>query len=203
MSEIHTQGRITFKEDGDANRYSMLTEDGKWWLALLANGEMTSARQIANFRRLAACWNAFEGVPTEQIEQSCALSATKGATKGATPAAPKRCACCGGDAGCWVQWHNQDAGWGLCASCAPRIVGKGMSADEMDHTYGKEGVHRETPTHALSARRFRVMVSFPDTDAGADAANAYMEANEGACVLDVTAEGEIVLAHFKDNGIPL
>lgn len=68
MSALHTQGRVTFKEDGDANHYSMLTEDGRWWLAVLANGEQTSERQIANFRRLAACWNACEGISTEYLE---------------------------------------------------------------------------------------------------------------------------------------
>lgn len=68
MIEAHTKGRIKFKEDGDANHYSMLTEDGRWWLAVLANGEQTSERQIANFRRLAACWNRLEPFTTEQIE---------------------------------------------------------------------------------------------------------------------------------------
>lgn len=72
MSEVQpTQGRITFTEDGDANHYSMLTEDGRWWLAILANGEQTSARQVANFRRLAACWNACEGSSTEWLEFQC------------------------------------------------------------------------------------------------------------------------------------
>jgi len=76
MSEVQpTQGRITFKEDGDANHYSMLTEDGRWWLAILANGEQTSARQVANFRRLAACWNACEGSSTEWLEFQCSPDA--------------------------------------------------------------------------------------------------------------------------------
>lgn len=72
MSKVEpTKGRITFKEDGDANHYSMLTEDGRWWLAILANGEQTSARQVANFRRLAACWNACDGSSTEWLEFQC------------------------------------------------------------------------------------------------------------------------------------
>ena len=70
MSEEHTQGRVTFREDGDACHWSMLTEDGQWWLALLANGEQTTPRQIANFRRLAACWNACEGISTENLEDN-------------------------------------------------------------------------------------------------------------------------------------
>ena len=68
--EAITKGRITFREDGDANQYAMLTEDGRWWLALLANGEMTTERQRANFRRLAACWNACDGIPTEKLEKA-------------------------------------------------------------------------------------------------------------------------------------
>ncbi len=65
----HTKGRITFREDGEANLWHMATEDGRWWLALLSNGEQTSERQIANFRRLAACWNACQNIETEVLEQ--------------------------------------------------------------------------------------------------------------------------------------
>lgn len=69
MSEEHTKGRITFKADGAANHYSMLTSDGRWWLALLANGEQCTPTQIANMRRLAACWNACETIPTFMLEE--------------------------------------------------------------------------------------------------------------------------------------
>lgn len=66
----HTQGHITFKADGDANHYSMLTEDGRWWLALLMNGEQLTATQEAIWRRMAACWNACDGIITENLEQN-------------------------------------------------------------------------------------------------------------------------------------
>ena len=68
MSTDHTPGRVTFREDGDANHWSMLTEDGRWLLAILHNGESPSERQVANFRRLAACWNACENASTEDLE---------------------------------------------------------------------------------------------------------------------------------------
>lgn len=68
MSTTHTPGRILFREGGEANQQAMLSEDGRWWLALLANGGMTTERQRANFRRLAACWNACEGISTWALE---------------------------------------------------------------------------------------------------------------------------------------
>lgn len=69
MSEPHTPGRVTFREDGDANHWSMLTEDGRWLLSLLHNGQAPSARQVANFRHLAACWNACNDIKTQALEK--------------------------------------------------------------------------------------------------------------------------------------
>ncbi len=70
MSMTHTPGRILFRESGEANQHAMLSDDGRWWLALLANGDMTTERQRANFHRLAACWNACDGIPTEKLEKA-------------------------------------------------------------------------------------------------------------------------------------
>lgn len=68
MSTPHTEGRVTFREDGDANHWSMLAVDGRWLLALLHNGEAPSERQVANFLRLVACWNACDGIDTYALE---------------------------------------------------------------------------------------------------------------------------------------
>lgn len=69
MSTVpHTEGRVTFHENGDANHWSMLDEAGHWRLSLLANGEQTTPRQVADFRRLGACWNACRRLPTEVLE---------------------------------------------------------------------------------------------------------------------------------------
>lgn len=60
--------------------------------------------------------------------------------------APKRktCACCGGDAGRFVQWPNQDAGYGLCRPCVEWIQRRGThTPEEFERTYGREGVHYE------------------------------------------------------------
>lgn len=65
---IHTPGKIRFQEEGDANRFAMLTEDGRWLLTLLHNGEAVSERQAENMRRLAAAWNACDGLSTRTIE---------------------------------------------------------------------------------------------------------------------------------------
>lgn len=62
---------------------------------------------------------------------------------------PRRllCACCGAVAGTWQQWHNQDTGYGLCASCADWIIERDLRKPEewrtdMARTYGEPGVHR-------------------------------------------------------------
>ena len=57
------------------------------------------------------------------------------------------CACCGDDAGTWQQVHNQDTGYGLCASCADWIIERDQRKPpewrtDMDGTYGTPGVHR-------------------------------------------------------------
>lgn len=69
MSTTHTTGRILFLENGEDNQHAMLTEDGRLMLALLAPRlSIAPGPHRANFRRLAACWNACEGISTEALE---------------------------------------------------------------------------------------------------------------------------------------
>jgi len=63
----HTPTRLTVRANGDANSYALLDDKGRWFMSMLVNGEQMEAKQEANLRRLAACWNACEGIPTEEI----------------------------------------------------------------------------------------------------------------------------------------
>ena len=64
----HTEGWITFNANGAANSYALFDSAGRWWLSALMNGEMLSERQVANMRRLAACWNICDGLTTGTLE---------------------------------------------------------------------------------------------------------------------------------------
>lgn len=64
----HTEGRLTFRANGDANSYALIGDDGRWWMSVLMNGEQMTERQESNLRRLAACWNACDGIDTDLIE---------------------------------------------------------------------------------------------------------------------------------------
>ena len=69
MSGQHTPRRLVVKANGDANSYALLDDAGKWWMSVLLNGEQLTATQEDNLRRLAACWNACEGITTEALEK--------------------------------------------------------------------------------------------------------------------------------------
>lgn len=68
MTAAHDPTRLTVRANGDANHYALLDGDGRWFMSVLMNGEQMTARQEANLRRLAACWNACEGLSTEDLE---------------------------------------------------------------------------------------------------------------------------------------
>lgn len=68
----------------------------------------------------------------------------------AGPVVGLRCACCG-ERTKGRQWHNQDAGYGLCGKCGDWIATRRpfgrdpISSDEMASTYGVRGVHWGVP----------------------------------------------------------
>ena len=63
-----TPTRLTVRANGDANSYALLDDKGHWFMSLLVNGEQLEAKQEANLRRLAACWNACTGMATDQVD---------------------------------------------------------------------------------------------------------------------------------------
>lgn len=69
-----------------------------------------------------------------------------------------QCACCGSDAGKWSQWHNQDAGYGMCSTCVDRIIERGQEymdrqGIDIDATYGIAGVHRAPSKHEAVCKK--------------------------------------------------
>jgi hypothetical protein len=44
----------TYHEDGDANHYSILDENGRWVISLLLNGEMMTEKQREIMRLITA-----------------------------------------------------------------------------------------------------------------------------------------------------
>lgn len=63
-----TQGTWKFHEQGDANDYAMITQDGRWVIAFRQNGEIMPEVQKSNARRIVACVNACEGIASEYLE---------------------------------------------------------------------------------------------------------------------------------------
>ena len=70
MTIPHTPTRLTVRANGDANSYALLDDKGRWFMSMLVNGEQMEAKQEANLRRLAACWNACADIPAEALEGS-------------------------------------------------------------------------------------------------------------------------------------
>lgn len=69
MTTPHTHGRLTFRENGDANSYALLDDTGNWLMSLLHNGQQATDTQRENLRRLVVCWNACEGIPTADLQK--------------------------------------------------------------------------------------------------------------------------------------
>lgn len=53
-----------------------------------------------------------------------------------------KCSCCGGWAGRWEQYPNQDEGWGVCYECVQWLKAKRNYTDrDIVSYYGNEGVN--------------------------------------------------------------
>lgn len=58
------------------------------------------------------------------------------------------CACCGGDAGMFQQYWNQDTGYGICAKCVKCVkwqLARGETQEQINFRYGVEGVNFAKP----------------------------------------------------------
>lgn len=67
------------------------------------------------------------------------------------------CSCCGGDAGRFKQFHNQDTGYGMCPRCVDDIVERGPEYMErhgidINQTWGMPGVHRAPAAHERATK---------------------------------------------------
>nr|WP_319566226.1 hypothetical protein [uncultured Rhodoferax sp.] len=68
MSAEHTKGQLTTAESAiTANEYT-IKADANWLFKILHNGEQTIQTQRENMRRMVACWNACNGITTEEVE---------------------------------------------------------------------------------------------------------------------------------------
>jgi len=54
MNTNHTPGPWVFHEQGDANQFCLLTSDKNWVISFGQNGELSTEKQIANAKLIAA-----------------------------------------------------------------------------------------------------------------------------------------------------
>ena len=111
------------------------------------------------------------------------------------------CTCCGGNAGYWRQWPNQDTEFGLCLDCDEWMSERGSTPQEMCETYGIPGRHRDgrkyqTPGTGLT---YYIVAEYKDTEEGRRAANKFMERFASVGLLDVN-DGRVILASMSDKG---
>ncbi len=64
-----TQGPLSLRLDLDSGWFNILDHHGNTVLDVPHNISFGVHTQIANLRRLVACWNACEGISTEAIER--------------------------------------------------------------------------------------------------------------------------------------
>lgn len=120
-----------------------------------------------------------------------------------------KCCVCGGEAGHWEQWHNQDTGWGVCRTCVDWISTKESTKAchnelldplQFARTYGLAGKNYEpTKFQRHLGKDFAVVASYPYGEQGAKDANEFMSWFNGASVLGIF-DGRIILAMSDDLG---
>lgn len=113
-----------------------------------------------------------------------------------------KCCVCGTSAGKYKQHWNRDTGWGVCRKCVDWEISRNVSPDELLDLYGVAGVNYEAQQYVTFGRSFNVLASFPDTEAGASQANAYMLAHDYAALI-ASDNGALLLADKADNGRPI
>jgi hypothetical protein len=69
VEQTHTQGRLTINQNGIAvggpfHEYTNGSAQSQVFMVCV----METASHVENARRLAACWNACEGLPTDRLE---------------------------------------------------------------------------------------------------------------------------------------
>ncbi|WP_234265232.1 hypothetical protein [Hydrogenophaga sp. NFH-34] len=119
-----------------------------------------------------------------------------------------KCACCGGEAGHWQQWHNQDTGWGLCRTCADWIMSQPSTRTyhnelasplQFCRTYGLPGKNYEPRYQRHCGLDFAIVASFPNRVKGTSDANEFMALFRGTSVLGIFGD-QIILAMKDDIG---
>lgn len=132
----HTAGLLKHLEQGEANSHALMTDDGRWLISLLHNGEQTAPRQAANMRRLAAAWNACNGLETEELEAlgAGALPSIMGASRTLRAASQLVIDAYGGDVPDWLRAefvllrNARKEMWDVLKGCA-----KPTNVDAMRH----------------------------------------------------------------------
>lgn len=84
---------VYFRANMETNSFSLCDlQENKWILALLMNGEMTTAKQAALAQRMTACWNACAGMLTQRMGLLEVLSSLSRAMPGKLSSILAQCA---------------------------------------------------------------------------------------------------------------
>lgn len=72
----HTKGKLRVEQNSDdetESMFSIITDEVEPWYVSGTISNLAANIQEANARRLVACWNAAEGIPTETLENGHAV----------------------------------------------------------------------------------------------------------------------------------